>query len=389
MNSTSRIELSRKALQRNIRFLRRRVGTKTRFTSVVKGNAYGHGIDVFVRLAEDCGVRSFATFSADEALEVLRARTRSKSDIMITGAIDRTQLEWAVENGISFYIFDVERLGGAVEAAKRVRKPARVHLEIETGMHRLGLEGEELDRVVELLGNNRSRLQVEGVCTHYAGPESMANSVRIHRQIEGFNETVAWLGEHGVTPRFRHTACSAAALSYPQTVMDMVRIGIAQYGYWPSEETRLRFALEKELSGKRRWVDPLKRVITWKSRILAVKEVPSGEYVGYGMTYLANTKKRIAVVPVGYGDGFTRGLSNRGRVLIRGRRYGVVGMVNMNMTCIDVTESPDIVAGDEVVLIGKQNRRDMSVASFSEMSQFLNYETLVRLPRQIPRQAVA
>ena len=387
MYHTSVIELSRSALQKNLRFLKRRIGRSVRFTSVVKGNAYGHGLPVFVRLAEDCGVRSFAVFSADEALEVLSARTRG-SDILIMGAVDHGQLEWAVENDIGFYVFDFERLAGAIGAAQQVKRKARIHLELETGMHRLGFEPPTFEQLAKVVKDHADELTVEGCCTHYAGAESISNHVRVQGQIAAYGDGLERLAGLGVEPRYRHTACSAALLVYPQTIMDMVRVGIAQYGYWPSQEVQMRTALEKQAQGIQRWHDPLKRVISWKSRVMTVKKVKPGDFIGYGTSYLANTPKTIAIVPVGYSSGFTRRLSNMGRVLIRGRRFGVVGLVNMSMMAVDISEVPSISPGDEVVLIGRQQKREISVASFSEMSQFLNYEMLVRLPREIPRKVI-
>jgi len=387
MSHTSRIELSRSALKRNIRFLRRRLDRRVKLTSVVKGNAYGHGLEVFVRLAEDSGVRSFAVFSADEALVVRRSMTQ-ENDIVIMGAIDRPQLEWAVETGVSFYVFDLGRLEAAVEAARSVGVPARIHLELETGLNRLGFERRELEAAARMISDSSENLSVEGVCTHYAGAESVSNYLRIRQQIDAFRESARWLEEVGITAKHRHTACSAAALVYPDTIMDMVRIGIAQYGYWPSKEIQMRVALEHEEVSRKRWYDPLRRVISWKSEVMAVKEVPAGEFVGYGTTYLTNAPKKIAIVPVGYASGFARRLSNFGRVLIRGRRFAVIGVVNMNMMTVDVTNHKAVSPGDEVVLIGRQNKNQITVASFSEMAQYLNYEMLVRLPSEIPRVVV-
>ena len=386
----SHIELSRAALQRNIRFLERHIskaGSTAKLTSVVKGNAYGHGLGEFVQLSESCGLRSFATFSAGEAAEALRART-AKSDIMIMGAIDDAELDWAVEKGISFYVFDLARLKSAVTTARHVGVPAKIHLEVETGMHRLGIEREDLEEATDLIRRNCRHLVVEGVCTHFAGAETVSNYVRIQQQRQVFDESCAILARAGISARYRHCACSAAALAWPETMMDMVRIGIALYGYWPSQEVRMQLMLERRAEGERRFADPLQRVISWKSRVMAVKTVAAGDFVGYGSTYLANRRTRIAIVPVGYSQGFTRRLSNRGRVLVRGRRVSVIGVVNMNMITLNVTDVPSVAPGDEVVLIGRQKRNAISVASFSEMSQFLNYEMLVRLPQDIPRLVV-
>jgi alanine racemase len=162
--------------------------------------------------------------------------------------------------------------------------------------------------------------------------------------------------------------------------MDMARIGIMQYGFWPSRETFINY-----LSKKSDKSDPLKRVITWKSTIMTKHKVKAGEFVGYGNSYMAENETEVAIIPVGYAHGYSRSLSNQGRVLIHGQRMGVIGMVNMNMLIVDVTNIPDCEIGDEVVLIGKQGDLEISVSSFGELSIQLNYELLTRLPQDIPR----
>ena len=187
----------------------------------------------------------------------------------------------------------------------------------------------------------------------------------------------------GLQPDKCHTACSAAAMRYPDTRMDLVRIGILQYGFFPSRE------LQVELNHKRGIpLDPLRRIISWKSRVMDVKYVGAGEFVGYGTSYLANADMKIATIPVGYSHGYSRSLSNQGRVLIRGQRVVVVGTVNMNMISVDVTQVEGVEKGDEVVLIGQQGELEISVSSFSEFSDQVNYELLTRLPRDIPRKVV-
>jgi alanine racemase len=221
---------------------------------------------------------------------------------------------------------------------------------------------------------------LEGLCTHYAGAESSSNYLRVKNQIKKFKQTVQKARRLGLEPRKLHTACSAAALTYPETIMDMVRIGIALYGYWPTRETYMHHYLKHKGED-----DPLKRVLSWKSRVMSTKLVPEGEFVGYGTSYLAGIPTKIATVPVGYAWGFSRNLSNLGRVIVGGKRTAVIGVVNMNMMIADITETPGVQRGDEVVLIGRQGDQEISVSSFSELTHRINYETLVRLPSQIPR----
>jgi alanine racemase len=385
--ATSVIEISRSALRNNIRFLREMIGESARFCSVIKGNAYGHGIDNFVPIAERCGVRQFAVFSADEALAAERAR-RKGSEIMIMGAIDNEELAWAIEHGISFYVFEIDRLEGALTAARAVGKPARIHFEVETGLNRTGFCPDDLERTAELIRENAEHFRLEGVCTHLAGAESEGNQPRIRRQVGAFHRLVERLGELGLVFESRHAACSAAAFAYPETIMDMARIGISQYGYWPSRETQMRYFLSHKQQPGERIPDPLRRVIKWKSKVMSVQSVGEGEFVGYGSSFLTTKPGRYASIPVGYFHGFSRAMSNLGHVLIRGRRATVTGVVNMNMAVVDVTNIPGVQKGDQVVLIGKQRRAEITVGFFGDMTRDMSYEVLVRLPSEIPRVTV-
>ncbi|MEA1981368.1 MAG: alanine racemase [candidate division Zixibacteria bacterium] len=382
--SSSVIELSKSALNKNIRFIKKQLGPNVIFSSVVKGNAYGHGIEEFVPLAEGCGIRHFSVFSAEEALRVYESRSEN-SNIMIMGCVDNMALEWAIENDINFYVFNLERLEQAKKIALRQKKIAKIHLELETGLNRTGLNEEQLDQAARIILENSDCLRVEGVCTHFAGAESIANYKRIIDQHSLFEKQCFLIENTGLKIGVRHTAASAAALTYPETRMDMVRIGIAQYGFWPSRETEMQYILRGSEHPKNRYVDPLKRVLRWKSHIMDLSDVSRGDFVGYGTLFQSQRKLKVAAVPIGYFHGFRRSLSNLGRVLIHGKRVGVVGNVNMNMLLVNVSEVDDPKVGDEVVIIGKQKRSQITVSSFSDMSNLLNYEALVRLPSEIPR----
>jgi alanine racemase len=382
IESTSRLILNHEALKNNIEFLRSYIGRNVRISSVVKANAYGHGIDKFVPMAEKEGIRHFSVFSSEEAASVCRVK-KPETRVMIMGWIYDGEIEWALQNKVEFYIFDISRLEKACQAASSLKVPARIHLELETGMNRTGLTKRELRKAVTFIHDHRECFEIKGICTHYAGAESIANYYRIQNQIRRFKRYVKWIREQGLEAETLHTASSAAALVYPNTRLDMVRIGIAQYGFWPSKETYLHYVhTTKDRS------DPLQRIISWKSRIMSIKDVSEGEFVSYGTTYLAQSDKRIAIIPVGYANGFSRSLSNQGRVLIGGHRVAVIGMVNMNMLIADISQLPDAKPGDEVVLIGQQGSLEISVASFSEISDQLNYELLARLPDNISRKII-
>lgn len=349
---------------------------------MVKANAYGHGIKQIVPLAEEAGIDHFSVFSVYEAREVRQAAHR-KSDIMIMGWVASRDLKWVIQNGIEFFVFDLTFLRRALEEARKLGQPIKIHVEVETGLYRTGFDLEHLPVVMQIIRQYSRHIQVKGICTHFAGSESIANHVRVNHQFKKFNRIVQRFRDRGIEAEYLHTACSAATLNYPRTQLDLVRIGIMQYGYWPGAETRIRYLHRRELKE-----DPLQRVITWKSQVMSVKKVPVGEYISYGNSYLAQEDKVIAVVPVGYAMGYRRSLSNYGIVLIHGQRANVIGLVNMNMLTIDVTLLPEVNRGDEVILIGRSGDLEISVSSFAEMSNMLNYESLTRIPAEIKRKVV-
>ncbi|MFT4669238.1 MAG: alanine racemase [Ulvibacter sp.] len=382
MMHTSQIFLNKSALKHNLEFIKQIIGKDTRLSSVVKGNAYGHGIEEFVPLVKECGVNHFSVFSADEALRV-RKTLNDETPIMIMGMLDNDQMEWMIENGISFFVFERDRLERAVHIAKKINKRAKVHIEVETGMNRTGFSTKDFPKILQYLKNEHKHLTIKGLCTHYAGAESIANHHRVKKQQRNYNSAYERTVNSGIIPELKHTACSAATMRYPKTRMDLVRIGILQYGFFPSKEILIHYLTKNKV-----YDYPLKRVITWKSKVMSIKLIKTGEFIGYGTSYLANTAMKIATVPVGYGHGFSRELSNQGRVLIHGKRVSIVGTINMNMMCIDVTNLEDIKKGDEIVIIGKQGDLEITVASFSDFTNQLNYELLVRLPSNIPRKVI-
>lgn len=382
MHTNSVIEISQKALQNNIDFLKKIYGKKVIFSSVVKGNAYGHGISEFTRMAYDCGVRHFSVFDADEARAV-RNTIQLQAEVMIMGFVADEDLKWAIENEVSFYIFDKIRLQKTLKAARKLSKKAMIHIEVETGMNRTGFEKGELPWLAKMLKENADLLVFQGLCTHYAGAESVSNYYRIEKQIVRFSEIEAFFKKENLMPKIRHTACSAASIMFPETRMDMVRIGIMQYGLWPNNEVFVNYLNTKKVK-----IDPLHRIICWKSEVMHIKKVNPGDYVGYGTSFMASEKMTVAVIPVGYSHGYSRSLSNHGRVLINGKRCMIIGTINMNMMTVNVSDLAHLKKGDEVVLIGNQEEVAITVASFSEFSNTLNYELLTRLDKGIPRKII-
>ena len=380
MHNNSHLELDPKAYKTNIDFLRKHFHRGVLFSSVVKGNAYGHSIEKLVEIALAEKVKHFSVFDSNEARRV-KAVVGDQATVMIMGWLNNEDdLAWIIQNDIEFFVFEKHRLTSALAVAKKIGTKAIVHIEVETGMNRTGFNSSELKWVQDFLLKNTDFIEFKGLCTHFAGAESIANYFRIKKQIDRYDEIYKQFCAKGLKPQLKHAACSAAAMMYPETQMDMVRIGIMQYGFWPSPEVLVNF-----YNSKRKNENPLRRVISWKSSVMSVKKVKRGEFVGYGTSFMADANMKIACVPVGYAHGYGRSLSNIGRVLINGERCVVIGSINMNMMVIDVTLLDEIKRNDEVVLIGDQADKQLSVSSFSDYSNLLNYELLTRLSADIPR----
>jgi len=377
--STSKIEIKSSALFSNINFLKGIYGENTRISVVVKGNAYGHGIENVVPVFENAGIDHFSVFSSGEAHRVLNVKSR-KTCIMIMGFIDPGDLEWVISNGVEFYIFEPSYLQRALEISKRIHKKACIHLEIETGMYRTGMTKPELREAITIINDNPEFFYIKGIATHLAGAESIANYHRIMKQLKLFRKRVSFLHKNHIESEIMHTASSAASITYPKSRLDLVRAGIIAYGFWPTRETYMQFIL-----GNHERIDPLKRAISWKSEIMSLKNVPEGEFIGYGYNFQAPHDMQVAIVPVGYANGYSRMLSNNGHVLVKGNRADVIGTVNMNMILINTSDIHEVQCGEEVVLLGKQEENEITVASFSEMNNSMNYELLSRLPERIER----
>ncbi len=382
MHRNSSIELNQNAYKNNISFLKKMLGKKVIFSSVVKGNAYGHGIKEFVTMAYHAGINHFSVFDVEEA-KIVFDTLGNKATIMIMGFVADDDLPWVIENEIQFFIFERYRLAMTTKTAKKLKMKAKIHLEMETGMNRTGFAKKELPNLAKYLLKESNHLDFVGICTHYAGAESISNYMRVESQIKKFKEAVATFKSLGIEPKIKHTACSAASMMFPETQMDLVRIGILQYGLWPSPEVLVSY-----LNLKKKKTDPLQRVISWKSEVMNVKNVKPGEFIGYGTSFMAKKNMKIATIPLGYSHGYSRSLSNQGRVLIHGKRCPVIGTINMNMLSLDVSEIEHVKKGDEVVLIGNQGDLSITVSSFGELNNLLNYEFLSRISKSIPRKII-
>lgn len=365
------IELDAAALRHNLSVLREEMAPAA-LCMVVKANAYGHGYSPMVELAEAAGQRIFSVFSAREAAGFYRA-SDGKSRLMVMGYTHDDDVPWLLERGAEFWVNNPHEVAKFSGHAERTGTIGQIHLEVETGMNRTGVPLRLALEIAKEITDNK-HLKLQGICTHLAGAEDRANLPRISQQRQRFEELLSSLREAGIEAE-AHLSSSASAILDEDSRYDMVRTGIACYGHWPS--TQVREQRDKKFA--------LKRVMSWKSVVMSVHDVPDGQMVGYGDSYEAEGDTKIAVVPVGYVDGLARGLSNRGHVLIDGRSASIVGPVNMNMMQVHVTHIPNIAPGDEVVLIGTSGDREIGVSSFADFSGTMTYEMMARLSVEIPR----
>jgi alanine racemase len=370
------VEIDGAAIHHNVSEFRRRVGTSVKIGAVVKSNAYGHGMLEVAALALEAGADWLCVNDIDEALRLRAAWARVP--ILILGYVALDALREVVEHDLRPVVYNHETLERLEEAAERLRRRVRVHLKVETGTHRQGVSEAEIAAFVTRLASS-GWLELEGMSTHFANIEDTTDHRFAEAQIAAFQRVHDALRERGGPIPMRHAACSAAALLFTRTHLDLIRIGISLYGLWPSKETYV------SLLEKGRTTLDLRPALAWKTRIAQVKAVPEGGYVGYGCTFRTTRASRIAVLPVGYHEGYDRRLSGVAHVLVRGRRAAVRGRVCMNMCMVDVTDIPGVAVEDEVVLLGGQADERIGAEQLAAWCGTIPYEIVSRIHPALPR----
>ena len=370
------IEVSRSRLRENLETFRNLTAPETSLMVVVKSNAYGHGLRLVAKSIAD----HTDWFGVDSLAEALALEVAAPvKPVLIMGHSDIQEAARIVEHGFRQAVYRQDVVEALSVEAKKLGKPARIHLKIETGTNRLGIPLEEVAsfgrRAADLPG-----IEVEGVYTHFSNIEDTLDPSFALTQLERFRKSVAALEDVGVRARITHAAATAGILLYPETHFSMVRLGIGAYGIWPSRETRIA-------ARERGHHLTLRPALTWKTRIAQVKNIDAGEYVGYGLSYQAPRPTTIAIIPVGYYEGYDRKFSNLGSALVRGKRVPVVGRVAMNMTMLDVTEAGP-GEGDEVVLLGRQDGAEITADELGDKIGTISYEVLARINPLLERRIV-
>ena len=369
------VEIDLDSIESNARRLKGIIGQEVELMAMVKANAYGHGAVESSRAALCGGATWLGVYSAGEGLELRAAGITAP--LLIVGP---TPAEWAraaFENDLTLTVGSVESARDLAREARGVAGQPRVHVKIDTGMTRLGINAESAVALINQLRAEGS-LEVEGIYTHFAvadSPDACGiagwGDAYTRRQLEQFGQVADDLERAGLGVRYRHAANSPAALSYREARLNLVRSGILLYGLHPSAQVPRP--------------DGFKPALSFKTRLALVREAPKGTFVSYGCTFQTKRDSRIGVMMIGYADGFRRGPSQYGEVLVRGRRAPIAGRVCMDQTMVDVTDIPEAQAGDEVVVIGKQGLEEISAEQIGEKTGTNNYEVVTTISARVPR----
>jgi alanine racemase len=374
-------EVSLTALRQNFRVVQKHVGANVTVCAVVKADAYGHGAVECSRALESEGARWLGVTSLDEAIPLREAGIRA--NILLMTGFWRGEEAEIIRLRLTPTVWEpwhIEVMDAAASALGVAQQP--VHLKVDTGMGRLGVAVEQLPAVLAAL-KAAKHLMLEGLSTHLASSEIM-DAPSVAEQERAFEIARKMVADAGMEPKFVHMANTAAVISRRETWADktgksMVRPGVALYGYYLPFQRAGR-----EVSGGTLRL-PVKPILTWKTRILSLRNFGANQPLGYGATYVTKAPAHVAVLPVGYADGYNRQLSNRGRVIVREHYAPIVGRISMDLTLVDVTGIPGVAVGDEVILLGVGDGLSVDALEHAELANSTPYEILCNISKRVPR----
>jgi len=365
------VEISTSALAHNIQVCKSLLSHSTKLCAVVKANAYGHGAENTSKIFLDNGADWLAVHSIDEAQRLRDADITAP--IYILGYVEYAALQRAVDLDCRLVVYNTETL----DWLGQLDTQAIVHVKIETGTHRQGVLIKDVSQFIKH-AKQYANITIEGVTTHFANVEDTTNADYYQEQLAEFKKALDIFEDAGYTNLIRHCAAAGAAMLFPESHFDMVRYGIALYGMWPSEKLKVSFQEKFPQSDF-----TLQSACTWKARIAQIKHIPAGECIGYGCTHQTDKSTTMAVIPIGYSDGYVRSLSNKSYVLVCGKKAPLLGRVSMNNIVIDVTDIEGVQLEDEVVLLGRNGDAQISSELFANWADTINYEVPTRIATQV------
>lgn len=365
-----RADIDLDAVLYNMESMHKKLKPGTKIAAVVKADGYGHGAVEISRVLENLPyLWGYAVATSNEAMQLVEAGR--KKPIIILGLSFPEQFEEIVENDLRPAVCTYETAQALSDIAAEKNKVCRIHIKVDTGMSRIGFQvtPESADTVARI--SKLPNIMIEGIFTHFARADE-ASKAPAYEQFKQFEKMIAMVEEKGVQIPLKHCSNSAGIVEIPECNMDMVRAGITLYGLWPSEEVD-----KTKIS--------LKPVMSLRSRVAYVKELLPGRQISYGGTFTVKKKMTVATVPVGYGDGYARGLSNKGWVLIKGKKAPICGRVCMDQCMVDVTDIPGVKIGDTVTLLGKDADEEITMEQLGELSGRFNYEFACLITPRVPR----
>jgi alanine racemase len=363
-------EIDLDALAENYRLVRTRVGPEVKVMAAVKADAYGHGAVECARRLQKEGIDWFGVALPEEGIELRRAGI--EAPILCFGGFWEGQQNACLEQKLTPVVYRLEIIEALDRAARDAGVVADVHVKIDTGMRRLGVQIGEVPEFCTALKSFQN-IRVDGLMTHLAAANDHAREGFTRNQLKQFQQSVNLFHERGFNPTLVHAANSAAAFAFPESVGNMVRPGGALYGF-------VRDVLPDNIAAP-----SLRPVMSVHSRIMLLKKVAKGERLGYGCTFETTRDSMIATIPIGYADGYRRALSNRGRVIVRGSFAPVVGRVSMDLTLIDVTDVPGASLDDRVTLLGSEEELSITAEEVAEIAETISYEITCGISSRVPR----
>ncbi len=359
------VEVDLKRIRENVDEIKKMLQPEVGLLAIVKSNAYGHGSRKVSQAIES----QSSFFGVDNINEAQRLSEQVAKPILVLGGWEKKDLENDLKQ-IRLPIYSQNSLSSALDSKNKLK----VHLKVDTGMHRLGFRPGQAIKAAKKV-SKASHLNLEGVWSHFAQSGSKSGKEYSENQLNNFNRVKEKLEKINIKPKYFHIANSSGILNYSKSHFNLVRTGMMLYGYWPSEETKQRFNSDYTL----------KPALTFKAKIVQLRKMKKGERIGYGLTYQMKKDGLVAVLPVGYKDGYARHLSNKGEVLVKGRKCSIVGRICMRMTMVDVSKVPNLLSEDEAILIGGEKTDKIRVNELADQIRTIPYEILSRLDEDIER----
>jgi len=356
-------------LRRNLQLIRRDLPREVKLLAVVKDEAYGHGALDVACVAVEEGVWGFGLSTLEEAMTLRDAGITAP--LLLLGERRETELEWCVAHNLTVCVNEPHNVRALAKIAANFGKQVPVHVKIHTGMSRYGVRWDEALLLIEQIVAEKS-LRLEGVMSHFSQSDE-TDKAFANLQFARFNEVLRALERQKITVKLRHACNSGGFLDLPHAHLDMVRVGILMYGVFPSSVCRR--------------IPGIEPVMSVKARIAAIQKLKPGEVVGYGMRYTATSERRIAVLPIGYGDGFPR-VRNQGGVLLHGRRAPLIGGIAMDALMVDITDIPEAQMWDEAVIMGQQGGEEITVHDIAKLKNSVSYEVLTSWRLRLRRKSV-